>query len=120
MKAPTSDQAFQKPALAIMNKVNACHHAMEPRNSKVASNGPLAKSRNFLARTNHYTGRSLLDPEKRHIFYANPPVDMDKLSLTQKRKMTFIKFMLPLIFDVNEVIKRTGASHCYKLYLQRG
>ena len=87
-----------------------------------ASNGPLAKSRNFLARTNHNTGRSLLDTEKRHIFYASPPVDMDKLSLAQKRKMTFIKFMLPLIFDVNVMIKkeRRSASHCYKLYLQRG
>ncbi|MEC8727112.1 MAG: glucosaminidase domain-containing protein [Pseudomonadota bacterium] len=107
MKAPTSDQAFQKSARGVMKR--GAMHVTAPWSQEtleMASNGPLAKSRNFLARTNHNTGRSLLDTEKRHIFYASPPVDMDKLSLAQKRKMTFIKFMLPLIVDVNVMIKK--------------
>ncbi|MEC8086804.1 MAG: hypothetical protein VX156_03135, partial [Pseudomonadota bacterium] len=85
MKAPTSDQAFQKSARGVMKR--GAMHVTAPWSQEtleMASNGPLAKSRNILARTNHNTGRSLLDTEKRHIFYASPPVDMDKLSLAQK------------------------------------
>lgn len=116
VKLPPSDQAFQKPVRDAKSKgpkLVTTSWSQEPR--KMVSNRSISKSQNFLARTNYHTEKSPLGAEKLHIFDASSPVDMDKLSLAQKRKMAFIKVILPLIFDVNEVIreerKRISSLH---------
>lgn len=95
---PTPDAISDNPMLITMPS--------SQERLKVFSNGSITKPKKILETKKYQSERSLLGKEVPYILNTITPFDMDKLSLAQKRKISFIKFMLPLIFDVNEVIKK--------------
>ena len=70
------------------------------------TNHPFVKFPKYLAHVNYQPEQSLKRMEMQHILGSDLSIDVEKLSIAQKRKITFINSMLPLIQDVNEVIKK--------------